>query len=151
MATTAAPLASLNSLGSNTRSPSAGPSKYRGAVVEMAKTESMGWVPRVLDSRRKPVGYINVADLKTKWEAGSANPSDLISNYMTKFARGTGVEYTVITPETPLEELEAFLETTDFAIGGSLFVIYKARSLNGKGGYSYRLESQICVGCGDQG
>ncbi|GAB1518569.1 hypothetical protein RhiTH_001631 [Rhizoctonia solani] len=136
MATTAAPLASLNSLGSNTRSPSAGPSKYRGAVVEdlqlppafalsrsehvvkaieLAYDRDFSYIP-VLDSRRKPVGYINVADLKTKWEAGSANPSDLISNYMTKFARGTGVEYTVITPETPLEELEAFLETTDFAI-----------------------------------
>ncbi|CAE6483836.1 unnamed protein product [Rhizoctonia solani] len=84
-------------------------------AIELAYDRDFSYIP-VLDSRRKPVGYINVADLKTKWEAGSANPSDLISNYMTKFARGTGVEYTVITPETPLEELEAFLETTDFAI-----------------------------------
>ncbi|CAE6443965.1 unnamed protein product [Rhizoctonia solani] len=136
MATAAVPLASLNPLSSGTRSVSSGPSKYRGAVVEdlqlppafalsrsehvakaiqLAYDRDFSYIP-VLDSRRKPVGYINVTDLKTKWEAGSANPSDLLSNYMTKFARGAGVHYTVITPETPLEELEAFLETTDFAI-----------------------------------
>ncbi|CEL56291.1 Cystathionine beta-synthase OS=Dictyostelium discoideum GN=cysB PE=2 SV=2 [Rhizoctonia solani AG-1 IB] len=136
MAMATAPLTSLNPLSSETRLVSHGPSKYRGAVVEdlqlppafalsrsenvakaiqLAYDRDFSYIP-VLDSRRKPVGYINVADLKTKWEAGSANPSDLLSNYMTKFARGTGVKYTVITPETPLEELEAFLETTDFAI-----------------------------------
>jgi hypothetical protein len=89
----------------------------------------------VLDSRRKPVGYIDVGLLKTKWEAGTANPvsggtskmnndnmltcgqSDSLASYMTKFERGTSAPYTVITPETPLEELEEFLHTTDFAIG----------------------------------
>lgn len=37
---------------------------------------------------------------------------------MTKFVRGTAVSYTVITPETPLEELEEFLVKNNFAIGG---------------------------------
>ncbi|CUA68298.1 DnaJ homolog subfamily C member 7 [Pongo abelii] [Rhizoctonia solani] len=130
MATTALPLASLGPL----RTVSA--SKYRGAVVEdlqlppafaLSRTEHVvkaielaydrdfSYIP-VLDSKRKPVGYIDVANLKTRWEAGTANPSDLIETYMNKFARGTDVTYTVITPETPLEELESFLETTPFAI-----------------------------------
>ncbi|EUC56040.1 TAF10-TFIID and SAGA subunit-like protein [Rhizoctonia solani AG-3 Rhs1AP] len=133
MATMAAPLASLNS---SLRHVVSGPSKYRGAVVEdlqlppafaLSRTEHVvkaielaydrdfSYIP-VLDSKRKPVGYIDVASLKTRWEAGTANPSDLIENYMNKFARGTDVPYTVITPETPLEELESFLETTPFAI-----------------------------------
>ncbi|KAJ1306487.1 hypothetical protein OPQ81_007490 [Rhizoctonia solani] len=136
MATMAAPLASLNALGSTARATSPRSSKYRGAVVEdlqlppafalsrnehvekaiqLAYDRDFSYIP-VLDSRRKPVGYIDVTDLKTRWEAGTANPSDLIATYMMKFARGTDVPYTVITPETPLEELETFLETTPFAI-----------------------------------
>ena len=29
---------------------------------------------RVLDRNRKPLGYLDVAALKQKWEAGEANP-----------------------------------------------------------------------------
>lgn len=140
MAATAAPLASLNTLGAPTASSasafSPGSSKYRGAVVEdlqlppafaLSRSEHVGkaiqlaydrdfsHIP-VLDSRRKPVGYLDVAVLKSKWEAGAANPSDSLALYMTKFERGTSAPYTVITPETPLEELEEFLQTNEFAI-----------------------------------
>ncbi|KAG8722138.1 hypothetical protein FRC08_006587 [Ceratobasidium sp. 394] len=146
MTTTAAPLATLNAaLGGSSNvhaqagsiSPlSAGPSKYRGAVVEdlqlppafalsqservekavqLAYDRDFSFIP-VLDTRRKPVGYIDVGSLKSKWEAGTANPSDTLGDFMTKFKRGTGVPYSVITPETSLEELEEFLAKNDFAI-----------------------------------
>ncbi|KAG8795386.1 hypothetical protein FRC12_015212 [Ceratobasidium sp. 428] len=146
MATTAAPLATLNvALGGSSGvhpnpgsiSPlSGGPSRYRGAVVEdlqlppafalsqservekavqLAYDRDFSHIP-VLDSRRKPVGYIDVGSLKSKWEAGTANPSDTLGTFMTKFKHGTAVPYTVITPETSLEELEEFLNKNEFAI-----------------------------------
>ncbi|KAF8596845.1 hypothetical protein BDV93DRAFT_610641 [Ceratobasidium sp. AG-I] len=146
MAMTAAPLASLNALTAPTTANSTttgslspispGTIKYRGAVVEdlqlppafalsqsehvekavrLAYDRDFSYIP-VLDTRRKPVGYIDVGSLKTKWEAGAANPSDSLATFMTKFVRGTDVPYTVITPETPLEELEEFLLKNDFAI-----------------------------------
>ncbi|QRV88512.1 cystathionine beta-synthase [Ceratobasidium sp. AG-Ba] len=155
MATTAAPLATLSAAqGSHSQSQarsisllSTGPSKYRGAVVEVGRSRhnpleqdlqlppafalsehervekavqlaydrDFSYIP-VLDTRRKPVGYIDVGRLKSKWEAGTANPSDTLGNFMAHFKRGTAVPYTVITPETSLEELEEFLEKNDFAI-----------------------------------
>ena len=35
---------------------------------------SLHVIYRVLDKHRKPLGYIDVAALKTKWEAGEASP-----------------------------------------------------------------------------
>ena len=32
------------------------------------------FLSRVLDENRRPLGYLDVAQLKTKWEAGQANP-----------------------------------------------------------------------------
>ncbi|KAM5533898.1 hypothetical protein V8D89_012438 [Ganoderma adspersum] len=109
--------------------------KYRGAVVEdlqlppafslpsdeaisraieMAYERDFSHIP-VLDRKRKLLGYIDVAALKSKWEAGEADPSDKVEKYMTKFKR-TGTTYTVIAPSTPLAELEDFLSRNIFAI-----------------------------------
>ncbi|KAJ8488038.1 hypothetical protein ONZ51_g3806 [Trametes cubensis] len=110
--------------------------KYRGAVVEdlqlppafalpsdeaisraieMAYERDFSHIP-VLDRNRKLLGYIDVAALKAKWEAGKANPDDKVSQYMTKFKRTAGTPYTIITPSTPLAELEGFLKQNEFAI-----------------------------------
>ncbi|KAI1798119.1 hypothetical protein LXA43DRAFT_1056346 [Ganoderma leucocontextum] len=118
---------------SNFARPSA--DKYRGAVVEdlqlppafslpsdeaisraieMAYERDFSHIP-VLDRKRKLLGYIDVAGLKSKWEAGEADPSDKVEKYMTKFKR-TGTPYTVIAPSTPLAELEDFLTRNIFAI-----------------------------------
>ncbi|KDQ60329.1 hypothetical protein JAAARDRAFT_32708 [Jaapia argillacea MUCL 33604] len=110
--------------------------KYRGAVVEdlqlppafalpsdeavsraieLAYERDFSYIP-VLDRNRKPLGYLDVAKLKTKWEEGVANPSDKLVNYVTKFRRVAGEPYKLITPSTPLAELEAFLQDNLFAL-----------------------------------
>lgn len=94
----------------------------------------------VLNRNRKPVGYVDVARLKEKWEAGNANPvrptfqcfflilgtyspcpsthqDDKVLKYMTKFKRSSSEPYTLITPSTPLADLERFLQGAIFALG----------------------------------
>ncbi|PCH44905.1 hypothetical protein WOLCODRAFT_77976 [Wolfiporia cocos MD-104 SS10] len=110
--------------------------KYRGAVVEDLQLQPAFALPLdepisraielayerdfsqfpVLDHNRKPLGYLDVAALKGKWEAGEANPSDRVSQYMTKFIRSASQPYTIITPSTPLAELEEFLRHNIFAL-----------------------------------
>jgi len=110
--------------------------KYRGAVVEdlqlppafslpstepisraieLAYERDFSHLP-VLDRHRKPVGYVDVAKLKEKWEAGKANPSDTVAVYMTKFLRRASEPYTLLTPMTTLADLEEFLKKNDFAL-----------------------------------
>ncbi|KAJ7145362.1 hypothetical protein C8R43DRAFT_890588 [Mycena crocata] len=110
--------------------------KYRGAVVEdlqlppaftvhanesisraieSAYDRDFSHIP-VLDPHRRPLGYIDVATLKAKWEAGNADATDKVVNYMTKFKRTASEPYTLITSLTPLDELEEFLKKNIFAI-----------------------------------
>ncbi|KAK7046701.1 CBS domain-containing protein [Favolaschia claudopus] len=110
--------------------------KYRGAVVEdlqlppafcvkssetilraieQAYERDFSHIP-VLDRQRRPLGYIDVANLKTQWEAGKIDSSDKVVDYMTKFKRVASQPYTLITPYTPLAELEDFLKHNIFAI-----------------------------------
>ncbi|GJE86657.1 cystathionine beta-synthase [Phanerochaete sordida] len=110
--------------------------KYRGAVVEdlqlppafalpqdeaisraieLAYERDFSHIP-VLDRHRKPLGYIDVAALKKKWEAGEASQDEKVAKYMTKFIRSSSQPYTVITPSTPLDELEQFLQDKIFAL-----------------------------------
>jgi len=113
-----------------------GADKYRGAVVEdlqlppaftlpstepiaraieLAYDRDFSHIP-VLDKSRKPLGYIDVSDLKKKWEAGQADPNDKISKYMIKFVRKSSEPYTLVTPGSPLSELEDFLKTNVFGL-----------------------------------
>jgi hypothetical protein len=78
----------------------------------------------VLTDDRKPLGYIDVAALKQKFEAGEANPVRLyfqsfasVEEFTIKFKRNPLHPYTIITPLTPLDELEAFLGDNIFALG----------------------------------
>ncbi|TFK22373.1 hypothetical protein FA15DRAFT_596198 [Coprinopsis marcescibilis] len=111
--------------------------KYRGAVVEdlqlppafcLPSTESISraielayerdysHIP-VLDRQRKPLGYVDVSRLKQKWEAGNADPDDKVSQYMTKFTKRSPKDpYSLITPMSPLSDLEDFLENNIFAL-----------------------------------
>ncbi|EDR09738.1 uncharacterized protein LACBIDRAFT_319167 [Laccaria bicolor S238N-H82] len=110
--------------------------KYRGAVVEdlqlppafslpageaisraidFAYERDFSHIP-VLDRNRRPLGYVDVARLKERWEAGNANPDDKVSQYMTKFKRTSSEPYKVITPLTSLVDLEEFLKTNIFAL-----------------------------------
>ncbi|KAF8660766.1 hypothetical protein AX16_001560 [Volvariella volvacea WC 439] len=120
--------------------------KYRGAVVEdlqlppafslpwnqsivraieAAYDRDFSYIP-VLDRNRRPLGYVDVAQLKSKWEAGQANPDDKVSQYMTKFNRKISEPYTLITPLSPLDDLEEFLKKNEFALvtdSGKKFVL----------------------------
>ncbi|KAI0341467.1 hypothetical protein BDW22DRAFT_1332682 [Trametopsis cervina] len=110
--------------------------KYRGAVVEdlqlspafalpsdeaisraieLAYERDFSQIP-VLDRQRRPLGYIDVSALKAKWEGGEANPDDKVFKYTIKFKREPSVRYVVITPWTPLAELELFLQDKLFAL-----------------------------------
>jgi len=83
--------------------------------VELAYERDFDYIP-VLNKCRKPVGYLDVGVLKEKWEAGQADPNAKASLYMIKFQRSTSIPYTVVTPLTPLGELETFLTYNIFAI-----------------------------------
>ena len=94
-------------------------------------------VYRVLNRNRRPLGYVDVAKLKKVWESGKANPvrsnfplhanlihdkahsaqEDKVSQYMIHFNRSSNQPYTIITPLTPLTELEEFLKRNIFALG----------------------------------
>lgn len=121
----------------NDRSVLPPPDKYRGAVVEDLQLPPAFSLPRseliaraielaydrdfshipVLGKNRNLLGYIEVATLKKKWEAGEVNPTDKIASCMTKFNRSpTTNPYTIITPDTPLAELESFLRNHIFAL-----------------------------------
>ncbi|GJJ14782.1 hypothetical protein Clacol_009050 [Clathrus columnatus] len=112
--------------------------KYRGAVVEdlqlppafslpenediaraieLAYDRDFSYIPVLTAKGRRAVGYIDVSALKSEWQAGKVNPTDPVSSAMTaKFNRSSTEKYTLITPSTPLEELEEFLKNNKFAL-----------------------------------
>ncbi|THH08172.1 hypothetical protein EW145_g2883 [Phellinidium pouzarii] len=119
-----------------------GAHKYRGAVVEdlqlppafalphsetiaraieLAYDRDFSHIP-ILSRERKPLGYLDVTALKAKWEAGQADPNDNVLKYMMKFKRGPSQTYTLITPDTPLNELEDFLKNNLFALASQFEV-----------------------------
>ncbi|KAI0468755.1 hypothetical protein F4859DRAFT_516917 [Xylaria cf. heliscus] len=64
----------------------------------------------IVDSQtRGLVGYIAIPVLQAQLESGAVQPEDPLSRAMVRFQR-KGRRYTVITLETPLEDLEAFFE-----------------------------------------
>ncbi|KAF5362599.1 hypothetical protein D9758_009586 [Tetrapyrgos nigripes] len=84
-------------------------------VIELAFEREFSHIP-ILDKHRKPLGYVEVASLKEKWEAGQMDPNDKVEKYLTKFKRSSSEPYTLITPLTPLSELEEFLKSNIFAL-----------------------------------
>ncbi|KAI0053190.1 hypothetical protein FA95DRAFT_1586228 [Auriscalpium vulgare] len=90
--------------------------EHLGRAIELAYDRDFSHIP-VLDRKRKPLGYVEVAALKKKYEAGEANPTDRVAAYMVKFNRSVSTHpYTVITPDTPLSDLEEFLKDKIFAL-----------------------------------
>lgn len=62
-------------------------------------------------SNRALLGYLSIPRLKDLLAAGKIQEHDAVAQAMTKFQR-KGKKYTVITMDTPLEDLEAFFEGT---------------------------------------
>lgn len=87
------------------------------SAIELAYDRDFSYIP-ILNSQRRPVGYIDVAALKKAWEAGEIDADDQVINLATRFDRSskTGRPYSIITPDTPLEVLEEFLQSNVFAI-----------------------------------
>ncbi|KIJ14512.1 hypothetical protein PAXINDRAFT_100007 [Paxillus involutus ATCC 200175] len=84
-------------------------------AIEHGYERDFSHIP-VLDKHRKPLGYVDVAALKAKWQAGAANPNDSVMKYMSKFKRNASHPYSLITPDTPLAELAEFLRHNIFAL-----------------------------------
>lgn len=61
----------------------------------------------VSSDTRSLLGYISIPHLQSLLDSGKVKPEDQLSAAMTRFQR-KGRTYSVITMETPLEELEAF-------------------------------------------
>ncbi|KAG8216410.1 hypothetical protein J3R82DRAFT_6515 [Butyriboletus roseoflavus] len=83
-------------------------------AIELAYERDFSHIP-VLDKNRRPVGYVDAALLRAKWQAGQANPNDSVKEYMSRFQRSEH-PYTIITPDTPLAELAEFLRDNIFAL-----------------------------------
>ncbi|EJT46449.1 hypothetical protein A1Q2_01162 [Trichosporon asahii var. asahii CBS 8904] len=104
--------------------------RYRGAVVELPPAFCVDYkaplsialekaYEREFDQLPRPIGYLAVPALKQKFERKEVNPSDPIASYMTHFpVSSKSHPYTVITPDTALENLEDFFNQkgTDFAL-----------------------------------
>jgi CBS domain-containing protein len=118
-------------------------SRYRGATVEdLDPPAALSLTPNdpislavmsaferdythltVVDgTTRALLGYVSIPQLQAQLSEGSVKPEDPISSAMARFRR-KGRKYTVITMETPLEELEEFFESApegearrDFAV-----------------------------------
>ncbi|KAK7719819.1 hypothetical protein SLS64_002000 [Diaporthe eres] len=58
---------------------------------------------------RSLLGYVSIPNLQAQLDGGKVAAEDPISAAMTRFQR-RGRKYSVITMDTPLEELEAFFE-----------------------------------------
>lgn len=66
------------------------------------------------------MGYISIPRLQDELQAGRARDSDTVDTLMVRFQRKVAM-YHEITPNTPLEELEAFFDgdargRQDFAV-----------------------------------
>jgi len=84
-------------------------------AIELAYERDYTHIP-ILNRHRRPLGYIDVSALKRRWEKDEINPDDQVQDLMNKFDRSAKREYTVITPLSPLEDLEVFLDHNLFAL-----------------------------------
>ncbi|KAL0636361.1 hypothetical protein Q9L58_004709 [Maublancomyces gigas] len=113
--------------------------KYRGATVEdldlapalsitpatpiatalaMSYDRDYSQLTVVSSTTRSLLGYLSVPKLKTLLASGGVTENDTAAKAMSRFERRKGLAsvYKVITPNTPLEELEAFLVREEFAV-----------------------------------
>ncbi|KAI5867077.1 hypothetical protein GGS23DRAFT_553421 [Durotheca rogersii] len=58
------------------------------------------------------LGYVAIPALRAALDAGAVRPADPVARAMARFQR-RGRPYRVITPATPLEDLEAFFDGRD--------------------------------------
>lgn len=65
--------------------------------------------------RRKLRGYIDTEALKRHEAQGRIGDNDTVADWMIKF-KTSDAPYQLITPDTPLEELDTFLAVHPFAI-----------------------------------
>ncbi|KAF3906499.1 hypothetical protein ABW20_dc0106840 [Dactylellina cionopaga] len=104
--------------------------KYRGAVIAdldlapalsvppqqsisealaMSYDRSYDQLTVINPQNRSLLGYLSIPRLKQLLQSKALTEEDTVEEAMTRFRKGKGVKYTVITPETELAELEEFL------------------------------------------
>ncbi|ODN76169.1 hypothetical protein, variant [Cryptococcus amylolentus CBS 6039] len=87
-------------------------------ALETAYEREFDHLP-ILNHKRKPIGYLDIPSLKQKLSAGAVTEHDPVSKLTNYFTiSNPSNPYTVISPLTPLEELELFFEkrAVDFAL-----------------------------------
>ena len=83
-----------------------------GAALRVALDHDYSQLPLVSDADRKLLGYVDVARLRE----AEATPDAPVGSIMSRFAKASPqTQYTVITPDTGLAELELFLQSHPFA------------------------------------
>ncbi|TLD25221.1 hypothetical protein PspLS_05489 [Pyricularia sp. CBS 133598] len=85
------------------------PSDPIGLALQEAFEREYTHLTIVDSNTRALLGYISIPHLQQQIESGRAKPEDEIRTAMTSFQR-KGRKYTAITPDTPLEQLEAFFD-----------------------------------------
>ncbi|KAK6357245.1 hypothetical protein TWF718_001566 [Orbilia javanica] len=104
--------------------------KYRGAVIAdldlapalsvppqqsisealaMSYDRSYDQLTVINPQNRSLLGYLSIPRLKQLLQSRAITEEATVEEAMTRFRKGKGVKYTVITPETELAELEEFL------------------------------------------
>ncbi|TGZ85015.1 hypothetical protein EX30DRAFT_360949 [Ascodesmis nigricans] len=107
------------------------PSKYRGATIldldlppalstypttrissamALAYDRDYSQLTVISATTKKLLGYVTMAQLQ------AGDPNGPVSSVMTRFDRRRSKGYTVITPDTGLDELERFFEGEEFAV-----------------------------------
>lgn len=102
------------------------PSTPISTALAMSYDRDYSQLTVISPTTRSLLGYLSVPKLKallSSSSSSSGDPADRVTEHdtvakaMTRFDRRKGVNvYKVITPNTPLEELEAFLKTEEFAV-----------------------------------
>ncbi|UZJ52384.1 hypothetical protein CBS101457_001704 [Exobasidium rhododendri] len=95
-----------------------------GSALQVAFDHDYEQLPVLSTSNgnRKLLGYLDIRKLRGELEAGKLNKNEGVMGNMVKFGGKDSVEakdkttYTLISPETGLGELEAFLTTYPFAL-----------------------------------
>lgn len=93
------------------------PSTPISAALAMSYDRDYSQLTVVDSQTRSLLGYLDVERIKSLLKSGEITEADVISKAMNRFRR-RGKVYKVITPDTPLEELELFLseEGREFAV-----------------------------------
>ncbi|ALO69601.1 hypothetical protein CNBK2960 [Cryptococcus deneoformans B-3501A] len=87
-------------------------------ALEAAYDREFDHLP-ILNAKRRPIGYLDIPSIKDQFKNNKIDADEPVSSRMIHFSLSSRSHpYTVISPLTPLEELEEFFKSRkiDFAL-----------------------------------